>query len=802
MTSSQNTGLQLLYADTEEAVTKIIAGDSAMSDNANWHPLDNRDTNFNIVTNQSSSGAKAATEIITNMVDAVLTKRCREKDINPISSQAPQTMYKAVDQFIQNLNGGKIINADDKWLRKYAEENLVIGLTGGKQGPSYTFCDNGEGQHPKNFPNTFLSLSSKYKSQIPFVQGKYNMGSSGVLNFCGNHWYKLIVSRRYDKTGHWGWTLVRKRPGSIMPCADYFAIDGPDGIQTVDTDDMVPFRTDDGSEFDQFSLQSGTIVKLYEYYMGANYVSFRMTREAFNENLVETILPFRLLDFRQKRDPSRGGLRALGIDARPFYGMEYQVARSHQEDHEDGHEDEPQLEGADEQLLHVGTVNDPELGEITITAAVLKKKAEKVGWIKHSKYRIFHHVNGQAHYKEKRGVLTQCALPALKDRVVIFVDASRLSSETHQSIWKGDREHITETRLGEDYKTTVQNIIRNSSELKEWNHRIAKEELDSAAKDGSRELVRELVGQDDNLASLLDSRVPHVDIGGAKMHGQSPLRSDLKISPTYIKLRQGNPVIELPINRSRPIPCDTDVMDDYFTRPANRGYHVFSDDAIANNFVVNHRLKNGDLMFFMRPAPNTTVGQEFRFQIGLKDDGMPLAVNTEKELMIRIVDHFIPSTKPKPHPKPKPKTRQVGLPPHKLLTKDGREIEGTETIQWEKFELTDFNEKDGGYVKETGEGSMYYINYDNAWFQNYLQSKVVKDRREEISEKYILGMRITLLGMEHAINNSGTTSEGMQENEDIFRRLAAKGAAAIVMTLCDQLPKHFDLFTDDGSDGE
>ncbi|MGU9950986.1 MAG: hypothetical protein ACNYPH_01490 [Gammaproteobacteria bacterium WSBS_2016_MAG_OTU1] len=173
------TWLKLLYANTEAEVSEIINSHADMKNDSNWHPIDDRDTNRNVVGNQSSNGGKAATELITNMVDSMLTKRCLEEGIDPKSDEAPSTMYNAVDKFIENLQGGKIIKADDSWLRKYSSENLVIGVVGARKGekrPCYVFCDNGEGQHPKDFRSTFLSLSKKNKSEIPFVQGKYNMG--------------------------------------------------------------------------------------------------------------------------------------------------------------------------------------------------------------------------------------------------------------------------------------------------------------------------------------------------------------------------------------------------------------------------------------------------------------------------------------------------------------------------------------------------------------------------------------------------------------------------------------------------
>ena len=316
--SEKNLGLRLLAADTEAEVELIIKADAAMRDDANWHPVDARDTNFNVVSNQSSNGGKAATELMTNMVAAILTRRCLEEGINPKSDDAPDTMYLAVDKFVRQMNGGKIIREDEKWLREYAEKNLVIGVTGRVRGgrPCYTFCDNGEGQYPQDFPRTFLSLSAKNKSEIPFVQGKYNMGSSGVLNFCGTRWFKLIISRRYDEKEPWGWTLVRRKiPASGMPYAEYFAPGTKDNIQTFPGERIFPFATREGRRFDGFSLETGTIIKLYQYNVG-RVADFSKLRGVFNQNLVETILPFRLLDFRQTPDPTRSGLRAMGIDAR------------------------------------------------------------------------------------------------------------------------------------------------------------------------------------------------------------------------------------------------------------------------------------------------------------------------------------------------------------------------------------------------------------------------------------------------------------------------------------------------------
>ncbi len=126
--------LRFLNAESEADVQKIIESVPEMKDRDNWRPLDDRDTNFNVTSNQASDGGKALTELMTNMVDAVLMKHAFQKGVDPKGTDAPKTMYEAVDRLVKNLRGGKLVNLDpkDKWLREFAEKNLVIGITGAK----------------------------------------------------------------------------------------------------------------------------------------------------------------------------------------------------------------------------------------------------------------------------------------------------------------------------------------------------------------------------------------------------------------------------------------------------------------------------------------------------------------------------------------------------------------------------------------------------------------------------------------------------------------------------------------------
>jgi hypothetical protein len=798
--------LSLLASESETQVQSIIEADPALRDQKNWKPLDGRETNFNVMSNQASDGGKALTELMTNMVDAVLMRHAYEKSIDPKGPVAPKTMYEAIDKLIKPLRGGKLVNLDprDPWLRDFAQKNLVIGVTGARSKreglPCYTFADNGEGQRPDDFERTFLSLKEGNKASIPFVQGKYNMGSSGVLSYCGTRWFKLIVSRRFDRKSPWGWTLMRRRPsaGDQMPVAEYFVM--PDGkVPSFEADELYPLQRADRKRYDRMHLASGTIIKLYDYQVGAKFSGFKGAREALNENLVETMLPFRLLDLRQTPDRTRGGDRAEGVDARPFYGMEFLLLRSHREDEHDEEEDA----AAGSERRDVATIEDPGLGRITISAIPLKR--DLPGWLKpaSTNNRVFHAVNGQVQFKQTRGYLSQsCGLSALKDRVVIVVDASELSFAAHNDVWKGDREHIRNTIVGEHYKEKVTEAIKGSSVLQEMQQQIAREELDRAAKTERNDLFQKLVDADRTLADLLSDRDPVIfvpSVGGSG-GGGGKASFEGKYSPTFLRLdeRLRDKGLDVPLNRARPVAARTDAENGYLRRAENRGTLTVSEE-VRSRFTTRTQLHDGRLSVFLEPVPGrVATGDVFECKLTVQDPAMPAPL--EVSIPIRVTD----DEKLEPKPKPKPPAPQDddagvpggkgkpvpthGLPPYLLLTEDGRTIGEQETQRWPEG----FDGNDGGMAEDLGEGRVLYkVNYDNAYHLKYRAGQRGDVAKDVVTEKYILGMRILMMGFERAIRAAGrhADAEGVSEHRDAFRRMAARGAAATVLALAENLPK-------------
>ena len=219
-------------------------------------------------------------------------------------------------------------------------------------------------------------------------------------------------------------------------------------------------------------------------------------------------------------------------------------------------------------------------------------------------------------------------------------------------------------------------------------------------------------------------------------------------------------------------------------------------DAAADDFRLNYRLENGELVLFLRrlSTSNLKPGDKISFKIGMNSESMPQPVWTE-EITLHITEKVatrIPEETDRDNTPPSHRDIRRGLPPYQLLTRDGKQIDGMDTLKWEDVPCSgaEFGEKDGGYVSDLGAGKkVYYINYENTSFQAYFRSQKGEGDKSKVSNKYILSMRILMLGLEYALASS---AEGMGDKEDEYRRMVAKGAAAVALTVCDGLPKSFE----------
>lgn len=791
--TSEDLCFALLDAESEGAVSDVLSTVNPRIHKVTWHPLDKRETNFNIVTNQASTGAKALTELCTNMVDAILLRHAYAARLDPTSAAAPQSVTEAVRDLVRlrGARSGILAEVDDPaYLRDYAESNLVIGVTGSDD-TCFTFVDAGEGQRPDDFESTFFSLSAGRKSEIPFVQGKYNMGSAGVLSFCGRRWFKLIISRRFDGLHPWGWSLMRRRPGNGPPVAEFLKLDGQ--MPRFERPKINPFRLSNGQPDAKIASTDGTIVKLYSYALGQP-ANFRTIREALNENLVSTVLPFRLMDYRAAPDAKRGGRRAQGVDERTVNGMDFQLRRLDEEDDDEG------AESAGDPV-HIAEIRDPELGTVRVQAVPLPR--DLPGWLKpqRNRMRTYHAVNGQVQYKRGRDYISgMCRLPGLKDRVVILVDASDLSESAHNDVWKGDRETIRKTEVGQYYEQQITNAIRSSNALRKLEQRYRNEQTELLAKQAQTDLFQSVVSSDPHIAQLLP--------GGTvvRLPGPKPKSSEAEYEgryhPTFVELvgrRLREDGVDIEIGQRRRIRFNTDAKNDWLTRPDNRGQVRFvRDDGAEVGLGFSAELLDGSLTVWIHPVRGqVSVGETIVAGICLADDGMPQPVKSP------VTFYVVASRPQQPASSSRGRRRRQageddgdatsdgrGLPKHMWITKDGRRIGDVETKPWETLE--DFTDQDGGYVDDLGEGEkIYYINYDNAHFQHFLVNERKDGEKRVLTEQYRLSMLILMMGFEDAYRRL-SDDRGELEWEgsvDEIRRLAAGGSATVVMSIAKTLPK-------------
>lgn len=284
---------KLYFAKTEEEVDKVLEMNPEIFRDENWYPLGGDEKMFGIVRGQQSNPIAALVEKVTNSIDAILTRKCYEAGINPESNQAPRSMEEAIQKFFPEHK-----NWDLQTFRRKQAEEIQVVADGPTRNTSVIIYDNGEGQHPEDFERTFLSLVRGNKINIHFVQGKYNMGGSGALVFCGKKRYQLIASKRFDNTGKLGFTLIRQR--KIGQSSDpkrysyfeYFKLNGE--IPSADLDEF------DAKLYGR-KFKTGTLIKLYSYQFPSGYAGFAQDlNQSLNEFLFEPVLPILTVDKKER----------------------------------------------------------------------------------------------------------------------------------------------------------------------------------------------------------------------------------------------------------------------------------------------------------------------------------------------------------------------------------------------------------------------------------------------------------------------------------------------------------------------
>ncbi|HZX09834.1 MAG TPA: hypothetical protein VFG01_02715, partial [Acidobacteriota bacterium] len=668
--------MDLAYCDKEKEVVNLLKKEELWDDESAWRYFGDKENNFAQVGNQKKYAEDAITEKIINSVDAVLMRECLKRDTAPEEDDAPQSINKALWEYFK-IRDGKLSNKSPK-ERATLAENICMVATGAKSNPCYSIIDKGEGQTPHKMPTTLLSLTESNKLRIPFVQGKFNMGGSGALQFCGKNKLQLIISKRHpeiaclensNSSNRWGFTVVRREnpsKGRRSPIYTYLAPNKKilsflaDGLPLLPSKYPNPY----GRE-----LKWGTFIKLYEYQMsGGLKTNIKFDLYYKLSLLMPSIaLPVRIYERRKGYKGHTQETTLSGLTVRL------------EEDKRDNLE-----EGFPSTSTHSVHGYEMRVKVFAFKRGQSKKYSKNEG--------IIFVVNGQTHGHLSKTFFTRerVKMTYLKDSLLVVVDCSSFDGGARHDLFMNDRERLYSCELKTQIEKSLENLLRNHQGLKDLRLRRRQEEVEDKLEDSKplAEVVEDILKKSPTLSKIF--------VQGVRLPNPFKLKNVKKKKkfigkrfPTYFKLAKKHPNYkpkECPENVRFRVQYKTDATNDYFNRDSDPGSFTLSvNGELIRDFEVN--LWNGTATLNVSLPENTEVGDTLHFESKVKD------INRIEpfvdEFFVKIVKKTEKDRRKRPHHRKPPSS-----------DKKGKDTEGNSyldlprvvEIRKDKWAMHDFNE--------------------------------------------------------------------------------------------------------------
>jgi len=757
--------LSLLYAQTEEEVKAIIESNSLMNDATNWKPYGGKKGNYSSFENQQSTAEGALMEKITNSIDAILVRQALQKGVDPSSKEAPSTMQEALDTLFTK--------------EELSKQKVLVLVDGKAQEPNVLIADEGEGQEPNRFDQTLLSLQRGNKNSIKFVQGKFNMGSTGAAVFCGKYKYQLIASKRHHDlsgTDEIGFTIVRKHVRTKEEQEtmkntwyEYFTIDGE-----------IPFFTEKSFLLTKESSQNitftqGTIVKLFNYKLNKKSPAFQTLKEEINNLLYYPAFHIHVHELRKDfvQIKERGGIMNIsygngfllrgGISAVLDKGLEYKSVKN--------------------------KIQSPVFGEAEIDVFVFEEQQKTLARTYRGNKPIVFLMNGQVQYHLSTSFLSSTlGFKLIKDHVVISIDCTNLKKEfMDEGFFMANRETIRDTEETRTFLQEITQFLKEHPDLSRLNKLRASKKISS---NGTKNLFERILGKnqkDKFLRNLFqeNSMGSNTKYNSHLTKEKEEIKKDLAQFPTYVKLRnvkkdaEGEYHKTLPLGKKAKITLEMDAVNDYFTRNDSTGslkVSVYqkgqtkgsskSDNPshepkdVTNQFTISSSdLQNGEMSIALAPNPSTVqVGDEFQVNIEVKDEQQTF----QHFFFIQMEE----PAKKDPQNKKQKKKEKLTLPPVFQVFKDTAAIEKLERTDEEKADFETW--EDRGWDSKTGREkiveivpgtdgqpvSAIYINMSSAVLNQIITEEGTTGTKiEQAHEQFLTNLYMQSFVISAAINN-------------------------------------------------
>lgn len=436
--------LDLYNAPNADALYEVVLS-YGLDSSEYWKPYGGNLNNAGTFENQQSSPENALVEKLTNSIDAILMKECMLRGIQPKDKAdpcVPQTINAATKMFF-NVDNGKWENITASERNKIAQDIQII-LTDDRKTPNVAIYDNGEGQNPTNFENTFLSIARGNKNDVPFVQGKYNMGSTGSLVFCGDkHRYQMIISRRHlglnDSDGLIGFTLVRRHiltpeeePKYKLTWYEYLVIDG-----------VIPSISEANIDLglNKTEFTSGSVVKLYSYQLTHSSDATLDLWRDLNPLLFESALPILIYENRGYGGHSStkvmlGNRTRLALDSNEH--VEFQ------------------------KTFQINLFNS----NIPMQVYVFNRNTKNTEFIWGKS--VVYTLNGQTQGSESKSFISQdLGFRNLREYMLICVDCSQVGTTARQELFMASRDRLKQGKFYTELRQSIIDLISNDTHLKQ-----------------------------------------------------------------------------------------------------------------------------------------------------------------------------------------------------------------------------------------------------------------------------------------------------------------------------------------------
>ncbi len=775
----------LLKAETETAVEDVLKRANLNADDAAaWQPFGGFGMNLNQINNQQSDATAALVEKLINSIDAVLMAECYQAGIDPKGLAAPRSMAEAVEKLF-NVKDGRIEHLSAAERTKLADRIHFIA-TGHKKEPCYLVVDKGEGQTPASFENTFLSLTKQNKDDIPFVQGRFNCGGTGVLPFCGEHKYQLIVSRRQpscptspdDATkALWGYTLVRRQKAAPGRKSSMYVYLAPN--RTILTFDMptilvLPADSSKNNPARPYTqpLAHGTCIKLYNYRWKGKSTATTEARFELERYLHSVSIPFRITETREY---------SANFYSTTLSGILAQV-------NEMGGEDEATSKFETGLGPAYGELNLHGIGRLPYKLFLLKEGYKE----RNFPHGVYFTLNGQVHGDLPANfVSTTLRFDYLARHLLVSVDCTQMDQAVREDFLMASRDRVRRNEAYDAICANLRDELREHTALRMHNALRKKKRLDEtlSKEENAADYLQELLKSDPTLASILG-------IGSNVISTTGPATDAIPFNgrkfPTFFRLvkePKGGLVKLCPLNRTIRIEFETDATNDYFDRPDCAGSITFDPP----NLCVSSHLWDGKFTTKFQMPYDATVGDEIVMKVAVTDierttKGQSFVSRFQMKGATEADDVPVP---PPGERSPGKKRNENGKPAAVLAAPDIREVR-REHWQDPQFQFDDYTAVKIVHADDA-QGYVFFVNMENRFLINELH-KTKDEEANLVRHWFKYGVVLSALGI---LKESERIQEqgGLKEDQDTepldLERIGrfAAGLARVVVPMIRALHK-------------